>query len=800
MAALSPLVARAQELARRHPRATAVMGAASMLTLAFLLFVPVARFERPLSAVLLARDGSLLSATTARDEQWRFPPRDDVPAKFGAALVRFEDRRFFWHPGVDVAAVLRALRSNLRARRVVSGASTLTMQVIRLWRDGKPRTLPEKLLEAVLALRLELARDKQAVLALYASHAPFGGNVIGLDAASWRYFGVPPERLSWAEAATLAVLPNSPSLVHPGRNRDRLLARRNRLLDDLRVAGTIDEATCDAARSEPLPPEPLAIPQLAPHLLGRLTRAARAPVKTTIDPELQRRVAAVVARHQASLAGNHVFSAAALVLDVETGEALAYVGNTAPDDAPEHGAHVDCLTAPRSTGSVLKPLLYAAALDTGELLPTELLEDTPLRVGGFAPENFTRTYAGAVPASVAVARSLNVPAARLLQEYGVDRFHALLTKVGMTTLTKPGSHYGLALILGGAEGTVWDLTGVYASLARLVVRASRDEETTATSFPPRVELKDRPAARASASPIGAGAAYVMLQAMLEVERPGVDASWREFTEPRRVAWKTGTSFGFRDAWAIGVTPRYAVGVWAGNTGGEGRPGLTGFGAAAPILFDVFGTLPSSGWFHAPTRDLVPVTVCRHSGQRAGPACRDTEIIEVPRAGLEGHPCAYCQVLHLNASGTHRVHGGCEPVHAMKTVERFVLPPGVEWFYRMRRADYAPVPPWRTDCTSALGTSGVSLSIIYPKPDTAVYVPRELDGRRGRSVLEAAHRDPRATIYWHLDDQYLGLTRDIHQMSVAPAPGRHVLTLVDHAGERLERRFTVLEKPKSGGAQ
>jgi penicillin-binding protein 1C len=289
----------------------------------------------------------------------------------------------------------------------------------------------------------------------------------------------------------------------------------------------------------------------------------------------------------------------------------------------------------------------------------------------------------------------------------------------------------------------------------------------------------------------------MLQAMLEVERPGVDASWREFAAPRRVAWKTGTSFGFRDAWAIGVTPRFAVGIWAGNTGGEGRPGLTGFGAAAPILFDVFDTLPSSGWFRAPARDLVPVTVCRHSGQRAGPACRDTEIIEVPRAGLEGHPCTYCQVVHLDQSGTHRVHSGCEPVHAMKTVERFVLPPGIEWFYRMRHADYAPMPPWRSDCTSALGNGAASLSIIYPKPDTAVYVPIELDGKRGRTVLEAAHRDPRATIYWHLDDQYLGLTRDIHQMAVAPAPGSHVLTLVDDTGERLERRFTVLDKPRNG---
>ncbi len=618
------------------------------LLLGFWLLVPVVAFDDPLSTVVLDRDGELLGASIAADGQWRFGVAPEVPEKFAQAILCFEDRRFYLHPGVDPIALARAALRNLQGGRVVSGGSTLTMQVVRLARKGQPRTLAEKSIEAVLALRLTLSHSKRQVLGLYAAYAPFGGNTVGLDAAAWRYFGREASRLSWAETATLAVLPNAPALVHPGRNRDRLLAKRDRLLDLLRERGAIDAATEALAKREPLPPSPEPLPMLAPHLVARVSAERRerrfragdpSPwVVTTLRKSVQLRAVEILARHRRTLAENDVRNAAALVLDAPSGEVLAYVGNQWPPGGDEHGEHVDVIPARRSTGSVLKPLLYASMLEAGEVLPQQLVPDVPTHLGSFHPENFDRAYAGAVPAAQALARSLNVPAVRLLRSHGVERFAAELRRLGLTTLDRPGSEYGLALILGGAEGSLWDVTGVYAGLARAALGRD-DYPFFAPSFRPVPPGARRPAA----SPLGPAASYLTLRAMLEVERPGDDLAWRAFASSRRVAWKTGTSYGFRDAWAIGVTPEHAVGIWVGNASGEGRAGLTGHSAAAPILFDLVGTLGGGAWFGEPGRGLEDIDVCARSGMRAGPYCASRRSELVPRAGLDSPPCAYCRL-------------------------------------------------------------------------------------------------------------------------------------------------------------
>ncbi len=766
---------------------------------AFWLFVPVVPFDDPLSTVVLDRDGELLGASIASDGQWRFGVAGSVPEKVAAAITCFEDKRFYWHPGVDPLALGRAALVNLREGRVVSGGSTLTMQVVRLSRKGRPRTFAEKAVEAVLALRLSLSLSKDQVLGLYAAYAPFGGNTVGLDAAAWRYFGREAERLSWAETATLAVLPNAPSLVHPGRNRDLLLAKRNRLLDALRERGVIDALTADLARREPLPNAPEALPMLAPHLVARagLERGSRrfragdaSPwLRTTLRAAVQARASEIVARHQAVLAENGVRNAAALVVDVPTGEVLAYVGNHWPPGSEDHGEHVDVVKARRSTGSVLKPLLYASMLEAGEVLPSQLVADVPTHLGAFHPENFDRAYAGAVPASQALARSLNVPAVRLLRAHGVERFASVLRRLGLRTLDQPGSHYGLALILGGAEGTLWDVTGVYAGLARSA-QARTPDEARAAFFEPSY----RPGlsrTRAGGAPLGSAASWLTLQAMLEVERPGDELAWRTFASARKVAWKTGTSYGFRDAWAIGVTPRFAVGVWTGNASGEGRAGLTGHSAAAPILFDLVGALPGAGWFEPPARGLEDIDVCARSGMRASRHCEARRSELVPSAGLDSPPCSFCRLVHADEALAWQVHAGCEPLAAIRAVSWFVLPPALETHYRRLHADYRPPPPFRPDCRDALsGAESASLSFVSPREGASVYVPVEMDGSLGRVVFEAAHRDPRARVFWHLDGEYAGVTVETHQLALAPRPGAHRLVLVDERGETVERRFTA----------
>jgi penicillin-binding protein 1C len=781
-------------------------GIALAVLLVFCLLVPVVAFDDPLSTVVLDRDGELLGASIAADGQWRFGVAPEVPDKFAQAILCFEDRRFYRHPGVDPLALARAALQNLRGGRVVSGGSTLTMQVVRLSRKGRPRTLAEKAVEAVLALRLSLSLSKREVLGLYAAYAPFGGNTVGLDAAAWRYFGREASRLSWAETATLAVLPNAPALVHPGRNRERLLAKRDRLLDRLRERGAIDAATAALAKREPLPPSPEPLPMLAPHLVARISAERRerrfragdpSPwVVTTLRKSMQERAVEILARHRRTLAENDVRNAAALVLDARSGEVLAYVGNQWPPGGDEHGEHVDVIPARRSTGSVLKPLLYASMLEAGEVLPQQLVADVPTHLGSFHPENFDRAYAGAVPAAQALARSLNVPAVRLLRSHGVERFAAELRRLGLTTLDRSGSEYGLALILGGAEGSLWDVTGVYAGLARAAL--GRDGAFFAPSFrePPPGSQR----AKRTAVPLGQAASYLTLRAMLEVERPGDDLAWRAFASSRKVAWKTGTSYGFRDAWAIGVTPEHAVGIWAGNASGEGRPGLTGHSAAAPILFDLVGTLGAGGWFAEPGVGLEDVDVCARSGMRAGPHCASRRGELVPRAGLDSPPCAYCRLIHADQALAWQVHADCEPLAAIQTVSWFVLPPALETHYRRLHADYEPPPAYRADCRAALGAAGgAALSFVSPREGAFVFVPRELDGTTGRVVFEAAHRDPLARVFWHLDDAYQGETVELHQMALAPRPGAHRLVLVDERGESVERRFTVVERSRASSA-
>ena len=778
------------------------------LLLGFWLLVPVVGFDDPLSTVVLDRDGELLGASIATDGQWRFGVAPQVPEKFAQAILCFEDRRFYLHPGVDPIALARAARQNLRGGRVVSGGSTLTMQVVRLARKGQPRTLAEKTIEALLALRLTLSLSKRQVLGLYAAYAPFGGNTVGLDAAAWRYFGREASRLSWAETATLAVLPNAPALVHPGRNRDRLLAKRDRLLDLLRERGAIDAATAALAKREPLPPLPEPLPMLAPHLVARVSAERRerrfragdpSPwVVTTLRKSVQQRALEILARHRRTLAENDVRNAAALVLDAPSGEVFAYVGNQWPPGGDEHGEHVDVIPARRSTGSVLKPLLYASMLEAGEVLPQQLVPDVPTHLGSFHPENFDRAYAGAVPAAQALARSLNVPAVRLLRSHGVERFATELRRLGLTTLDRPGSEYGLALILGGAEGSLWDVTGVYAGLARAAL-GKGDDAFFAPSFrpaPPGAPGAKRPAA----SPLGPAASYLTLRAMLEVERPGDDLAWRAFASSRRVAWKTGTSYGFRDAWAIGVTPEHAVGIWVGNASGEGRPGLTGHSAAAPILFDLASTLGGGTWFAEPGKGLEDIDVCARSGMRAGPHCASRRSELVPRAGLDSPPCVYCRLIHADPALAWQVHADCEPLAAIRSVSWFVLPPALETHFRRLHADYQPPPPYRSDCRAGLGAlGGSSLSFVSPREGAFVFVPRELDGTTGRVVFEAAHRDPLARVFWHLDDEYQGETVERHQMALAPRPGAHRLVLVDERGESVERRFTVVERTRGGSA-
>lgn len=677
------------------------------------LWIPKPLISKPYSTLLYTAETSgrevLLGARIASDGQWRFPSGSEVPEKFAVCLTQYEDKRFWYHPGVDPFALMRAVQLNLTQSRVVSGGSTLTMQLARIAQGNQSRTVGQKVIELLWALYLECSYSKVEILRMYASNAPFGGNVVGIEAAAWRYFGREAKDLSWAEQATLAVLPNSPALIHPGRNRAELKQKRDKLLLRLYEKHILDKTEYELACMEALPEKPLPLPNEAPHLLERLAiEKQENRIHTTVDPTLQQQVQRLVNRYVADYRSNHIYNVAALVADVESGKILAYVGNVTDQNMTTgHGYQVDVITSPRSTGSVLKPFLYAAMLNDGLILPGTLIADTPLNINGFTPQNFNKTFYGAVPAHVAIERSLNVPLVRMLSQYNTGRFMSLLKRLGMTTLRFSEDHYGASLILGGAEGSLWDLSGMYASLARMLShyrsyngRYDRSDIHPLTPYPIEEKKPIRSVTDtrlADESLLSYASLWFMFEAMSGLNRPEEEADWQQFSSMKQVAWKTGTSYGGRDAWAIGVTPRYVVGVWVGNATGEGRSGLTGVGYAAPILFDIYSLLPDVPWFDQPYDELEEVAVCRQSGHKASAICDEVDTVYIPRTGIATAVCPYHRIVHLSQDGQYRVNSSCESVSRMQERSWFVLPPAQAYYYKNYHVEYQALPPLKPGC-------------------------------------------------------------------------------------------------------
>ena len=759
----------------------------------FYYCLPEPLFKSPSSSILLSKDGKLLGAHISKDGQWRFPPLEKLPEKFKKSIVAFEDKRFYQHFGIDPLAIARALKLNIKAGRVVSGGSTISMQVIRMASDNPERTLLQKIIEAVRALRLESRYEKEQILALYASHAPFGGNVVGLEAASWRYFGRNPEQLSWAESAMLAVLPNSPALIHPGRKRGQLKTKRDRLLHKLFEQHQISKLDYQLAVAEPLPVKPQDLPRIAPHLLDTLAAGKKQQrFETTLDYVLQEQFNQIARHHGQLLALKDIHNLAIMVIDNHSFKVKAYIGNTPVKNARQkHGQAIDLVQRPRSTGSTLKPFLFASMIEQGEIIPEMLIADAPIRYTGYQPKNFDRKFRGAVRAKQALASSLNIPAVNMLSEHGVERFLASLRNMGMSTLHRRSREYGLPLILGGAEGTLWELTSMYANLAN---RAQQKSDTLATNYFQPIVNKGADNKTGRRNEISPASAWMTLQALLEVGRPGTEAYWKRFDSTHKIAWKTGTSFGHRDAWAIGTTPQYTVGVWVGNAAGEGRQGMTGVKIAAPILFDVFNRIPlKANWFRKPIEQMKTVSICKDDGFLANDLCV-AKPYQIPLNSHFDQVTPNHQRVHLDLSAGLRVHGVCESLAAMQHKNWFVLPPEQAYYYQQFHADYKVLPEWREDCQeSTASTDSSPISLIYPRRNTQIYIPRDLTGERGKTVFQAVHGDPQAQLFWHLDNTFLGATQTYHDQAIWVAEGKHTLTLVDNKGNRIEQAFQVLSK-------
>jgi penicillin-binding protein 1C len=742
----------------------------------YIFCLPRHLFHVPYSTVVTDRNEELLGARIASDGQWRFPPRNTTPEKIKECLITFEDKHFYHHWGVNPFAIGRAFYQNVKNKRIVSGGSTLTMQTIRLARN-ESRTFREKLIEMIWATRLEFRASKEEILSMYISHAPFGGNVVGLDAAAWRYFGHSADDLSWAESAMLAVLPNAPAMIHLSKGRKTLLDKRNRLLKQLLEKKTIDSSTYELAISEPLPDEPHALPQIAPYLVSRFYQERNGEYsRSTINKGIQTQVEDLAERWSNEFGRSDIRNLAILVIDIPSNQVVAYCGNV-HFDRKQGGNQVDVIQAPRSTGSILKPFLYYAMLQEGSLLPDMLLPDVPVNINGFTPQNFSMQFEGAVPASEALARSLNIPAVTMLQRYGVPKFHSFLQQIGLKTINRSSSHYGLSLILGGAEATLWDVTNAYAMMGRSLLQLP---QRSCSLLLPTSRITE------STDPFQPGAVWQTFDALKEVNRPE-EIDWKSIPSMQTIAWKTGTSYGFRDAWAVGVTPRYAVGVWVGNATGEGKPGLVGAQTAGPVLFDIFNLLPSSSWFTRPAGIFVEAEVCRKSGHLKGRFCDETDTLLVLPAGLRTEACPYHHLVTLSANESQRIYENCANTEPTLRKSWFTLPPVWEWYYKQHHPEYKPLPPFKAGCGE---DTFQPMQFIYPPMNARIKLPKQLDGSKGFLTVELAHNNPNATVFWHLDETYQAQTQDFHKISLQPAAGKHSLTAVDGEGNTISTTFFV----------
>ena len=741
--------------------------------MARLFSLPYPLFEEDYSTIVVDEEGNLLRAFLNKEEQWFFPPETgEVPEKLEKAVITYEDKRFWAHRGVDPIAVGRAIADNFKAGRIVSGASTISMQVIRLSRSQE-RTFRNKFREALRALTLEFHYSKSDILDMYLTHAPYGGNIIGYRAACLRYFGKEPAELTWGEAALLAVLPNDPGRVTPDNNRELLLKKRNNLLKVMKEQELFGEKIYEMSVREPIPAEQYQFDLYAPILARKLAAATDGNViKTTINQDIQSRVRSTVNQQLDVLHEQGIKNCAVVISETDSGAVRAYIGSHNFFDFKNNG-RIDGVQMVRSTGSVLKPFLYALQMEEGFIAPDSLLEDVPRSYWGYSPQNASGEFQGLVSARRALIDSLNVPAVNLLYDYGVSNFYYFLEEAGITTLDFSPSHYGLPLIIGGAESSLWEVTGLFQGLGNYGsfsgLHVVESQQKTAKQL------------------LSPGASYLTMDILKELNRPGGEYYWQRFLSRQQLAWKTGTSFGNRDAWAVGVSPEWTIGVWVGNFDGRGNDNITGLEAAAPLLFRIFNSLPKNQtWFQEP-EDLRQIKVSRETGYRLREDVERMETVKVPAAAEPLRLSPYEQVVFVNKEETEQVCSRCWEQDDVKKEVYQSYPALVVDYLRQKGRSYS-LPAHRSSCPSR--GENDQLEIIYPEPGKRILIPRGISGDYQQVNFKAAHSRENAVLYWYLNGSFIGQTEGEHNKFFIPPEGKNNLYIVDDRGYQRQLDFYV----------
>ncbi|HMT52137.1 MAG TPA: penicillin-binding protein 1C [Saprospiraceae bacterium] len=757
----------------------------TVLLMALILLLPLPKLKPSYSKILYSKEGTLLAASISDEQQWCFPLDGAIPEKLKKCIVTYEDEYMDWHPGINPVAVIKSLVLNIRYGKVKRGASTLSMQVMRMKNKHAERSWINKIRETLGSIKYSLLNADDSILREWCEIAPFGGNTIGIKAASLRYFGRSLEKLSWSEYAMLAVMPNGPSSANLSINRSVLLQKRNLLLRKLKNRGFFDENELAIYMDEDMPFETKSLPQYGYHALSFLSK--KYPEKhifySTISYDQQVSVMEMIERESSFLKMDDIRNMACVVIDVQENKLIAYQGNV-PNTAGAF-SYVDIVQAPRSYGSLLKPLLYAHALESAHFLPQELIADIPTFIGDFQPENFDKKYRGAVPFDEMLVQSLNVPAVRVLNTVGLQSFYDLIRRLNLAYLDKGAGHYGLSIILGGGETTLWDMSRIYKGLAQNY--SGQPDPFREVQILQNKDVK-------SPSNVFRFSPYTIshvVNTMSDLTRPREEKSWNYFSPDYKVAWKTGTSYGNKDAWALGFNGKYMVGIWVGNEGGEGRFDLTGISKAAPVMFKIFNLLPDNQWFGKPPTysNKLIIKVCDESGKLAGPLCKHQHSLITENTSYKYQPCNYHKDFAISANGL-ALDERCENLATSRDTF-FVLPSYMEYYYIPSHGEYRGMPEYNPECRPDITAI---CKIIYPYDDLKIFLPKENPSESNEMVVKAYHKDKNAILYWFLDDQFVRITKSMsHELMVGAKPGSHILTINDQWGNYDQIDFEILKR-------
>lgn len=786
------------------------------------------------STVITYTDGRAAHVLLADDDRWRLPTRlDDVDPAYVEALLALEDGRFYRHPGVDPIAVVRAAVDNLRAGTVVSGASTITMQLVRLL-EPRPRTLRAKAVEALRALQLEMHMSKDEILEAYLRFVPYGGNLEGIEAATLSFWGRRPAGLSAAEIATLLAIPQNPEVRRPApEHRDVLRTARDgiatRLADEeaIPLAARPDELAAELDETK-VPVEVRGLPRDIPHLVHWLKRhrpeaferreTARGEpavrIETTLDRPTQRRIARIVDGQRRRLQATGASHAAVVVLEADTGQVRGVVGNL-DYDLSRPGSHLPAFASPRSTGSLLKPVVYAAALDEGIVAPSHKLLDVPMIRGDYRPENFDRQYRGLVEAERALAMSLNIPFVRLLERLGVDEFVQAMVRFELMGPVRRAGDGGLELVVGGMPASALEVAAMYAGVARggRPVMPEMYEGSPQTQAPVAddvgpddalldlfmggVDVESGEGEDDGLRAVSEAAAWLTARALTRRPRP-----WAE-VGPRRardegIVWKTGTSYAYRDAWTAGFGSRYAVAVWTGDLAYGRHPQLVGADVAAPLFFEIVEAIdePVPLRTRKPDDQLAKIEVCSRSGRRPGPHCEQPSSVEAPALSAAPERCELHDEIDVDVATGRRLSDGCRPADVDEVERRIVerLPGPAARYERARGRRAGNLPPLHPDCRS---DTGAELTITSPRDETTIVLDGDRPADRQKVRLEA-YSSQGSNIHWFLDGRYLASAGPDEAVYWIPEPGDWTIAAADEGGERDVRNLAVQGEAASDG--